>query len=110
MKTVLPDLPPAARAAWQSYDAMEATKLRHLDLLAALERKYQQAGSATTKEQALLSRLLADHDLSVTEFRHAMTSLREVDSAAHECLVAHIGALNTLLAPYQAGGAAVDPH
>jgi len=98
---VFPKLSEDALAAWQAYNAMETTKSRHFDLLTSLEAKYQEQGHASAEEQALLSRLLADHDQQVGAFRHAMARLRNANPKAHETLIGYITALNSALAAFQ---------
>jgi len=80
---------------------MQATKSRHFDLLTSLEQKYQDHGSASAEEQALLSQLLADHDQQVGAFKHAIASLRQEHPADVESLLEYIAALNSALAPFQ---------
>lgn len=98
---VFPELAEEALPAWQAYNAMEATKLRHFDLLTTLEDKYQDQGSASEAEQTLLSRLLADHDQQVRSFKQSISRLRDTDPAAHASLIGYISALNSALAPFQ---------
>lgn len=92
-------LPPAAFDAWQAYNAMSATKQRHLDYLGALETRYSRYGKPTDEESTLLARLLEEHDEQVKAFLGAMNTLRDTDSEAHQALIAYITLLNELLLP-----------
>lgn len=93
-------LPDSAQQAWQAYNAMDATKQRHFLLLQGLERKYKEHGSVGGSEQALLERLLRDHDEQVAQFKRAVGELSRTDPAAHEALIGYIADLNDALAPF----------
>ena len=101
-------IPEAADQAWEAYNAMDATKQRHLLLLQGLEQKYRKYGSASATEQALLARLLRDHDRQVERFRAAMASLRKTSPDAHQALLAYIALLNTSLAAFAPAPPAAD--
>lgn len=78
---------------------MEATKRRHFEYLAGLERKYKKYGAANAEEQAWLKCLLQDHDHQVRVFKDEVALLRECDQIAHAALVGYIAAVNSALAP-----------
>jgi hypothetical protein len=94
-------LPDAARQAWQAYNAMDATRQRHFLVLQGLEAKYKKYGSASESEQALLARLLRDHDEQVARFKRAIGELARTDAAANAALIEYIGALNAALGAFQ---------
>lgn len=92
-------LPPTTFDAWQAYNAMSTTKQRHLDYLQRLEARYSKYGEPSNEEQALLARLLEEHDAQVKAFLGAMNALRASDVQAHQQLVSYITTLNELFTP-----------
>ena len=98
-----PDLPdrPAellagvGAAAWEAFNAMQATKQRHFDLLEAIDAKQRKYNiDATRRDTQLLAHLLADHDLQVHRFTAAAALLKEQDAEAHTLLFTYIGVIN----------------
>lgn len=93
----------SAAAAWQAYNAMESTKQRHFDVLTAIEGKQKKFNlPPTDADQALLARLLRDHDEQVAAFKRAVTELKQRDPDAHRELLAYIGEINTAIHEYRA--------
>lgn len=81
--------------AWQAYNAMQATKQRHYELLEALETKKKKFNiGPTTRDTTLLKHLLADHDVQVKRFTSASTNLKASNPVAHKTLFEYIGLIN----------------
>ncbi len=76
-------------AMFESFNAMQATRQRHFDLLEAIETKKKKYNiDATRRDTALLAHLLADHDLQVQRFsaagaRAQGARCRRTPAAAH---------------------------
>jgi len=86
-----------AADTWQAYNAMQATKQRHYELLQILENKKKKFNlDPTEKDQALLQNLLSDHDAQVKRFTLASSRLKEVDHSAHQALFVYIGQVAAL--------------
>lgn len=86
-----------AADTWQAYNAMQATKQRHYDLLQILENKKKKFNlDPTEKDQALLQNLLSDHDAQVKRFTSASNQLKAQDSSAHQALFVYIGQVAAL--------------
>ena len=84
-----------ARDAWQAYNAMETTKQRHFDFLTILENKKKNFNiDPTEQDQALLKKLLRDHDEQVSSFKEASDNLKNSDAQTHLALFKYIGELN----------------
>lgn len=94
-------LPPAARAAWDAYVAMNASKQEHFGYLEELERRHERGGHRTLAEETRLRDLLDAHDRRVRHFRSMMNDLRTRDLEAHSALLRQLTALN---APLPSGG------
>ena len=87
-------LPESALPAFQSYNAMEATKERHLRYLKMLESKYQKYGNPSDIDNDFLILLLSDHSKMVSMFNSAMKALRDQDEEAHQELLNYLTHLN----------------
>lgn len=88
----------AAADAWQSYNAMEATKQRHYQLLEALDNKKKHYDlDATVAETVLLANMLADHSGQVKRFSTASLSLKKSDPRAHRALFDYVAAINDVV-------------
>ncbi|MBX2837648.1 MAG: hypothetical protein KTR35_12380 [Gammaproteobacteria bacterium] len=84
-----------AAAAWQAYNAMQATKQRHYDLLAIVDNKKKKFNiDATDKDVAILADLLEDHDSQVKRFTKASSELKLAYPEAHRALFEYIGMIN----------------
>jgi hypothetical protein len=84
--------------AWQAYNAMEATKQRHFELMTALETKKKRTNLEPTPEElAMLATMLDEHDRQVRTFTAAAGRLKQRDPTAHAALFEYIGKINTLL-------------
>ena len=90
-------LPPAARAAWEAYQRMLASKTAHFDFLSELDRKAQQGGQRTLAEIARLETLLSAHTAAVRAFRECVSELAAADPAARDALLAHLHLVNAPL-------------
>jgi len=94
---VLPERPAAllsgvAAPAFESFNAMQATKQRHYGLLQIVDGKRVNYGlEPTSRESALLEALLADHDAQVKRFTQASTALKASDPDAHLALFQYVG-------------------
>lgn len=87
-----------AADTWQAYNAMEATKRRHFELLERLESRRQESNIAPSAlEKQRLAGLLQDHDEQVRRFTTANQALRLQDAAAHLALFDYIGIINEAL-------------
>jgi len=85
-----------ASDAWQAYNAMQATKQRHFDLLQAIDLKKRNYNIDPTRDdKARLKHLLADHDEQVRRFTEASLELKNADSKAHNALFVYIGAISS---------------
>jgi hypothetical protein len=93
-------IPSAAAAAWQAYNAMEATKQRHFAYLRGLEARYEKYGIPSDAEKRTLERLLKEHDAQVSVFKTAMQELRARDHKAHGDLLDYISQLQAIMAPF----------
>lgn len=93
-------VPEPATAAWQAYNAMEATKNRYFSLLSGLESRYGSEAMAPTAERQILAALLDDHDTAVRAFKQMIAVLKTGDAEAHRILVSRMVAINTALTPY----------
>ncbi len=83
-----------AAPAFESFNAMQATKRRHYDLLQILDAKRVNYGlEPTTREAALLAALLADHDAQVKRFTETSSALKAIDPDAHRALFQYVGML-----------------
>lgn len=87
-------LPESAMPAFQSYNAMEATKERHIRYLKMLEEKYEKYGNSSESENEFLALLLSDHTRMVSMFNDAMSALRDQDEEAHQSLLNYLAHLN----------------
>lgn len=86
-----------AADTWQAYNAMQATKQRHYELLQVLENKKKKFNlDPTEKDQVLLQNLLSDHDAQVKRFTLASNQLKETDKSAHQTLFVYIGQIAAL--------------
>ena len=82
--------------AFEAFNAMQATKARHFELLSRLDAKRERYGlDPTADEAARLAGLLADHDLQVRRFTRAGAALKGADPEAHRALFAYVGAITT---------------
>lgn len=87
-------------ALWEAFNAMQATRQRHFDLLEAIEAKKKKYNiDATERDTRLLAHLLADHDLQVHRFTAAGAALKALDGSAHRQVFTYIGAVNHALDP-----------
>lgn len=83
-----------AAAAWQAYNAMQATKQRHLEFLTLLENRKKKFNlDASAADEARLACLLADHDQQVKSFSAASQALKAEYPQAHKALFDYIGML-----------------
>ena len=87
----------SALPAFQSYNAMEATKERHLRYLKMLEGKYEKYGGPSESENEFLAQLLNDHNQMVSFFKSAMETLRGQDESGHQQLLKYLTLLNDQL-------------
>ena len=87
-------LPESALPAFQAYNAMEATKERHLRYLKILEGKYEKYGEPSEVENEFIAQLLRDHDQMVSSFKDTMRKLRSQHEVAHKQLLTYITLLN----------------
>ena len=86
-----------AADAFEAFNAMQATKARHFELLERLDAKRERWGlDPTAAERAHLADLLADHDAQVRRFTRAGAALKAADRDAHRALFAYVGAITTL--------------
>ena len=84
-----------AAAAWQAYNAMQATKQRHLEFLTLLENRKKKFNlDASAEDEARLACLLADHDQQVKSFSAASQALKADYPQAHKALFEYIGMLH----------------
>lgn len=84
-----------AALAWQAYNAMEATKRRHFELLEILDLKKKNYNiDPTERDRLLLACLLKDHDEQVKRFTEASLALKSQDAEAHVTLFEYIGGIN----------------
>jgi len=92
-----PVLEGPAALAWQAYNAMQTTKMRHFDLLQILDSKKKKFNlDATPTEVERLACLLADHDAQVKQFTTASVALKNADTEAHQALFEYIGYINSV--------------
>ena len=90
----------AAAAAWQAYNAMEATKRRHFDYLTARDSASKKFNlPPTERETEMLKGLLRDHDEQVKAFKTASQALRQSDPQTFDALWAYINEINQALEP-----------
>ena len=87
-------LPKSTLSAFQSYNAMEATKERHMRYLKMLEARYEKYGNPSESENEFMKKLLSDHTRMVSMFNEAIRMLRDQDEAAHQQLLNYLTHLN----------------
>lgn len=84
-----------AAPAWQAFNAMETTKLRHFSLMEVMDnRKKNYNIDPSERETVLLACLLRDHDEQVQRFAECSMALKAQDPAAHKALFGYIGQIN----------------
>jgi len=87
-----------AAAAFQSYNAMETTKKRHLDLMLAIDKRAKKFNlTATDAEVDMLNRLLKDHDEQVEQFKLESDTLKSVNPEAHLAMFKYVGEIHGVL-------------
>ena len=87
-----------AAQAFQAYNAMETTKQRHLDLMLAIDKRAKKFNLvATEAENAMLGKLLEDHNEQVQRFKQESDDLKAADSEAHLAMFTHLGEVHTML-------------
>jgi len=91
-----PVLEGPAALTWQAYNAMQATKSRHFELLQVLDAKKKKFNiDPTSDDKTRLAHLLADHDAQVKRFTIASAALKAADTDAHQALFEYIGYINS---------------
>ncbi len=89
-----------AVAAFEAFNAMQATKQRHYELLQLIDdRRVRYGLSPSAIETERLAAMLADHDAQVTRFTTASNALKNADPDAHKSLFAYIGSLEQARPP-----------
>ena len=85
-----PELPAAAKDAWNAYLAMCKSKDAHFELLETLETREKEGGFRTVAEKEELARRLSDHDTSVKQFKHELVDLQTRDPSAHAAVLSQL--------------------
>jgi len=87
-----------ASSAFQSYNAMETTKQRHLELMLALDTRAKKFNLPITEtEQMMLDSLLEDHNQQVQQFKQASDTLKQQHPDTHSAMFQYLGTIHQML-------------
>ncbi|NVK30629.1 MAG: hypothetical protein HWE20_06475 [Gammaproteobacteria bacterium] len=85
-----------------AYNAMETTKQRHMLVLEAMENRNKKFGlPSSDQEEALLQRLLNDHNQAVEGFKQASMAAREQSPEQMAQVIGDLTALDQQLDQYR---------
>jgi len=79
MATSDKELPPEARAAWEAYLRMSATKNTYYEFMQSLDQKYDKGEAPSEEENQELAVMLQAHSETVAEFNDTMREVNDPD-------------------------------